>query len=95
MKRFLLATAAIAVLAAAPASARTMGTSPSGTAPTPKSSPCMSNGAPPSTNIDRSGTGSGNKPSTTSSSGATTGTRSLNNSGTGTPPNTASDGTAC
>jgi len=30
MKRFLLATAAIAVPAAAPASAQTMGTSPSG-----------------------------------------------------------------
>jgi hypothetical protein len=40
----------------------------------------MSNGAPPSTNIDRSGTGSGSKPDTASSSGATTGTRSLNNS---------------
>jgi hypothetical protein len=95
MKRFLLATAAIAILAVAPASAQTMGTSPSGTAPTSKSSPCMSNGAPPSTNIDRSGTGSGNKPSTTSSSGVTTGTRSLNNFRIGTAPNTASDGTAC
>ena len=95
MRRFLLATAAIAVMAAAPASAQTMGSSPGGTAPTSKSSPCMSNGAPPSTNIDRSGTGSGNKPGTSSSSGATTGTRSLNNSGTGTAPHTASDGTAC
>jgi len=96
MRCLLFSTAAIAVLAAVPALAQTMGTNPSVTAPTAKSSPCMSKGAPPTPNIDRSGTGSGgSKTGTTSSSGGTAGTSALSNSGSANAPHTASNGAAC
>jgi len=95
MKRLLLTTAAIAGLAIVPALAQTMGTSSSGTAPTTRTSPCVSsNAGPAATNIDRSGTGSGgNKPGTTQSSEATG--SSLSHAGSGTAPNTASSATGC
>jgi hypothetical protein len=93
MKRRLLATAAIIALAATPAFAQqTMGTSPTGVAPT--ISPCVSNQVPPSARINRSGNGSASKPGS-GLSWQGTGNSSLGYSGTSTAPNTASGGTAC